>query len=64
MLLRAGLVNEVSIVISPYLVGGLSNSSIFRVAGLEETDSAIKTRLLHLEKLRDDNIWLRYEIIR
>ena len=76
-LLRQGLVNEVSLLISPSLVGGEKQSSIFRapdlpaiaaIATTTATDpvtgpqSVISLKLLHMERLKGEVIWLRYEV--
>ena len=72
-LLRQDLVNEVSLLIYPSLVGGEKQSSIFcapdlpaiaatiadPVTGLQ---SVISLKLLHMERLTGDVIWLRYEL--
>jgi 2,5-diamino-6-(ribosylamino)-4(3H)-pyrimidinone 5'-phosphate reductase len=63
-LLRAGLVDEVSVLICPYLVGGLSPRSIYRAADLESQEAAVPLRLLAVEQLGDDVVWLRYEVVR
>ena len=74
-LLRQGLVNEVSLLIYPSLVGGEKQSSIFRAPDLPAIaataatadpvtgpESAIPLKLLHMERLKGDAIWLRYEV--
>jgi 2,5-diamino-6-(ribosylamino)-4(3H)-pyrimidinone 5'-phosphate reductase len=64
VLLRAGLVDEVSLLIHPSLVGGLSPRSIFRAPDLPEGVAAIPLRLRHAEQIKDELVWLRYEIVR
>ena len=74
-LLRQGLVNEVSFLIYPSLVGGEKQSSIFRapdlpvIAATTATadpgtgpQSVISIKLLHMERLICEVIWLRYEV--
>jgi 2,5-diamino-6-(ribosylamino)-4(3H)-pyrimidinone 5'-phosphate reductase len=74
-LLRQGRVNEVSLLIYPSLVGGEKQSSIFRapdlpvIAATTATadpvtgpQSVISLELLHMERLKGDVIWLRYEV--
>lgn len=61
-LLRAGLASAVSLLIHPWLVGGVSPLTIFDSHGEAEADSAIALRLDHLEKLDGDLVWLRYTI--
>jgi 2,5-diamino-6-(ribosylamino)-4(3H)-pyrimidinone 5'-phosphate reductase len=62
ILFRLGLVNEISIIVDPTLVGGTSPKSIFRAPDLTATDGVIKLKLIHFEKMKNDNIWLRYEL--
>jgi len=62
--LRAGLVDEASILVSPCLVGGETERSIFRAPGLESEDGVIPVRLTHVEQLDGGYVWLRYAIIR
>ncbi len=64
VLLRAGLVDEVSVLIHPSLVGGISPQSFFRAPDLTSPDSVIKLELLHLQKLDGDLIWLIYEVVK
>jgi 2,5-diamino-6-(ribosylamino)-4(3H)-pyrimidinone 5'-phosphate reductase len=64
ILLREGLVDEVSILISPFLIGGTSLRSIFRARDLTSVEGVIRLKLLNVEKMKDDIIWLRYKVIR
>ncbi len=64
VLLRAGLVDEVSVVTVPHLVGGETARSIFRAPGLASSDEALGLTLLHCERLKDDVVWLHYEVKR
>ena len=63
-LLRAGLVDEVSILISPCLTGGTTPRSIFVAPDLTSSDGVIPQKLIHMERLRGDVVWLRYEVVR
>lgn len=63
VLLRAGLVDEVSVLISPYLVGGTTPRSIFRGPDLTSSEGVVQLKLTHLEQVRDDIVWLRYEVV-
>ncbi len=63
-LLRQGLVDEVSILIDPSLVGGTSPRSIFRAPDLASPDGVIDLRLTHVEQLREGVVWVRYEVVR
>jgi 2,5-diamino-6-(ribosylamino)-4(3H)-pyrimidinone 5'-phosphate reductase len=62
VLLRAGLVDEVSVLVSPTLVGGTSPRSIFRAPDLTTDKGVIPLKLIHVEKLDGDTVWLRYEV--
>ena len=63
VLLRAGLVNEVSLLVNPCLVGGTSSSSIFRAADLTSPEGAMQLKLTHLEQVKEDIVWLQYEVV-
>lgn len=63
-LLRQGLVDEVSVVLTPALVGGTSPRSFFTAPDLASTEGIIPLRLVHLEQLRDGAVWLRYEVVK
>ncbi len=62
VLLRTGLVNEVSLLVSPCLVGGASQRSFFRAEDLTTSEGIIQLKLTHLEKLKDKIVWLRYDV--
>lgn len=64
VLLRAGLVDEVSVLINPCLVGGTTPRSIFQASDLTSEEGTIKLRLAHMEKMEGDVVWLRYEVIK
>lgn len=64
ILLRAGLVNEVSVLIHPCLVGGSSPRSIYRAPDLIAAAGVINLKLTHMEKVSPELVWLRYEIIK
>ena len=63
VLLRAGLVQEVSLLIDPCLVGGTSPRSFFISPDLASGDGVIPLRLISLERLPNDVLWLRYEVV-
>ncbi len=60
-LLRAGLVREISVLIHPVLVGGVSGKSVFRAPDLDGSEGVIPARLVHVEQLKDGIVWLKYE---
>jgi 2,5-diamino-6-(ribosylamino)-4(3H)-pyrimidinone 5'-phosphate reductase len=62
VLLRAGLVDEVSVLIDPCLVGGTSPRSLFVAPDLTSGDDIIRLRLIHFEQVKENVIWLRYEV--
>jgi|SRR5688572_11762410 len=62
VMLRAGLVNEVHLLVHPCLVGG-QPSSIFRSTGPIAPDSSLQLSLANCQKLRDGIVWLHYSVI-
>lgn len=64
VLLRDGLVDEVSVMVSPSLLGGTSPRSLFVAPDLTSPEGVIPLRLIHLERTRGDVVWLRYEVVR
>jgi 2,5-diamino-6-(ribosylamino)-4(3H)-pyrimidinone 5'-phosphate reductase len=63
VLLREGLVDEISLLIDPSLVGGTSPRSMFRAPDLTSPDGVIDLRLTHVEQLRGGVVWLRYDVV-
>ncbi len=63
-LLRAGLVDEVNVIINPELVGGESPKTMFAAPDLKTADGVIPLKLEHLEKFSNDFVWLRYSVKR
>ncbi len=64
VLLRAGLVDEVSVLIYPSLVGGITPRSFFRAPDLTSSQGVIQLKLSHVEGLKGDVVWLRYAVVR
>ncbi len=62
-LLRAGLVDEVSLLVHPALVGGTSPRSIYRAEDLVTDEGALPLRLLAVEQLAGEVVWVRYEVV-
>lgn len=61
-LLRAGLVDEISLILAPYAVGGRTPASLFVADDLAGDVSRLE--LLAVERLRGDMVWLRYGVPR
>lgn len=59
-MLRAGLVDEVSVLVAPVLDGRIGTPALFDVDG----DDVVPRRLLldHVERRADDVLWLRYRV--
>jgi 2,5-diamino-6-(ribosylamino)-4(3H)-pyrimidinone 5'-phosphate reductase len=64
VLLRAGLVDEVSVLVDPCLVGGTTPRSIFVAPDLTSAEGVIPLRLIHVENVKGDTVWLRYEVLK
>ncbi len=64
VLLRAGLVGEVSVLINPSLVGGTSARSIFIAPDLTSPEGVIPLKLTHVEQMAGDAVWLRYQVVK
>ncbi len=64
VLLRRGLVDEVSVLVYPSLVGGISSHSIFHFQDPTLPEEVIPLKLMHIERLKGDIVWLRYDIVK
>jgi 2,5-diamino-6-(ribosylamino)-4(3H)-pyrimidinone 5'-phosphate reductase len=64
VLLRDGLVSEISLLLHPGLVGGVTPMSFFRAPDLESASGVVNLKLLHMEKVRDNIVWLKYEVVK
>ena len=64
VLLRAGLVDEVSILVHPTLVGGTSPRALYRAPDLTSAKGTLGVKLAHVAKLKGGVVWLRYQIRR
>ena len=64
VLLRAGLVDEISVLINPCLVGGTTPRSFFRAPDLTSPEGVIQLEMIHFEQLEGDVVWLRYDVVR
>lgn len=50
--------------IHPELVGSITKGSIFIPKDLNPLNDTIKLKLAHIDKLKDDIIWVKYDIIK
>jgi 2,5-diamino-6-(ribosylamino)-4(3H)-pyrimidinone 5'-phosphate reductase len=64
VLLRAGLVDEVSVLVHPALVGGTSSRSLYRAPDLASPDGVIPVSLTSVECREGGVVWLRYAVSR
>jgi 2,5-diamino-6-(ribosylamino)-4(3H)-pyrimidinone 5'-phosphate reductase len=62
-LLKEGLVDEISLIVSPTIVGNLSVNTMVNPKLLELTEPQ-KLKLTHVERLEDDLVWLKYDVIK
>jgi 2,5-diamino-6-(ribosylamino)-4(3H)-pyrimidinone 5'-phosphate reductase len=63
-LLRLGLVDEISLLVHPYLVGGRSPASMFRADDLVHEVGVLQLELLQCRKVKQGIAWLRYAVTR
>ena len=63
-MLRAGLVDEISVLLHPALVGGSETVTLFNTPELPSPDNPIDLELKHLERMADDILWLRYDVMK
>jgi 2,5-diamino-6-(ribosylamino)-4(3H)-pyrimidinone 5'-phosphate reductase len=64
LLLREGLVDEVSVLVFPVLVGNASSLSIFNLPEGVPSGDVVSLALRGVEVPRDDAVWLRYDVVR
>ncbi len=60
--LGEGLVDEISVIISPSLVGGVSPKTMYVAPDLEAEEGVIGLTLTHVETIRERYVWLRYKV--
>ena len=63
VLLRQGLVDEVSVLISPQLTGGRSPRSIFVADDLTSLEGVVDLKLIHYDVLDEDYLHLHYLVV-
>jgi 2,5-diamino-6-(ribosylamino)-4(3H)-pyrimidinone 5'-phosphate reductase len=64
MLIRAGLVDEVSVLIHPCLVGGITPNSFFRAPDLTSVEGVVQVKIINIQRLDGDLLWVRYEVMK
>jgi 2,5-diamino-6-(ribosylamino)-4(3H)-pyrimidinone 5'-phosphate reductase len=62
-LLRAGLVDEIQLLVLPAVVGGRETPSIFDGSELLAGETPTRLRLLSAKAEEDGMLWLRYEVV-
>jgi 2,5-diamino-6-(ribosylamino)-4(3H)-pyrimidinone 5'-phosphate reductase len=64
VLLRDGLVDEVSTLVYPTLVGGTSPKTFFVAPDVADAGQLLQLRLIHHEQVRSDGaLWLKYRVL-
>lgn len=63
-LLRAGLIDEVSVLMLPQLIGGTTPSSLFRAEDLPANAAPIPLELISSRELKGGTLWLRYRVLK
>ncbi len=63
-LLRAGLVDELQVVVLPALIGGRNTPALFDGAALAPAELPTPLRLLSVHSESDGLLWLRYDVVR
>ncbi len=62
-LLRRGLIDEISVVIAPLAIGGITTPTLFEASDLSSLQQILRLRLSHFMGLEGGAVWLRYEVI-
>ncbi|WP_250037199.1 RibD family protein [Paractinoplanes maris] len=63
-LLRAGLVDEIQLIVLPAAVGGSGTPGLFDGPALADGELPTRLRLLSSQTEADGTLWLRYEVVR
>lgn len=63
-LLRAGLIDEIHLLVFPHAIGGVGTPTLFDGPPLADGEAATQLRLLSSRVESDGMLWLRYEVIR
>ncbi len=62
-LLRAGLVDEINILVLPSIIGGFETPSLFQSPELKQGEWPTLLRLIWAQVQNDGRVWLRYEVL-
>ena len=62
-LLQAGLVNEVSVQLVPFVVGRISTPTLFEIAELKTPHDMVRLQLINCERIRQNFVWLHYRVV-
>jgi hypothetical protein len=62
-LLRAGLVDEVNILVLPSIIGGFKTPSLFQSPELKPDEWPTPLRLIWAQVQNNGQVWLRYEVL-
>lgn len=62
VLLRAGLVTDVSVIVNPCLVGGTTPRTMFVAPDLSSEEGVVRLKLSSVERLNEEFVWLRYVV--
>ncbi len=63
-LLRAGLVDEISIEFFPAIIGGLETPSLFDSPELKPDEWPTRLKLISAQVQAEGRVWLRYQVVR
>jgi riboflavin biosynthesis pyrimidine reductase len=61
--LKAGLIDEFSLVLAPIADGTIGSPSVFEVEAGYENRKATKFKLESVERIYDDFLWIRYKVM-
>jgi 2,5-diamino-6-(ribosylamino)-4(3H)-pyrimidinone 5'-phosphate reductase len=64
ILLNLDLVDEISLLINPKIIGNNETKSFLRAVDRNFSVEHLNLKLIHMEKLRFDLMWLIYEVLR
>ncbi|MBN1259039.1 MAG: RibD family protein [Anaerolineae bacterium] len=64
VLLREGLVDELSVLLNPCLTGGTMPRSFFVAPDLTSKAGLLSLRLLDMQQIEGDFVWLRYALVK